>query len=133
MRFHHPIRPSHRQGFTLIELLVVLSIVATLLMLVSPRYTRQIDVAKEATLRENLRTTRQVIDSFHSDKGRYPRSLDELVELRYLRSLPVDPITESDATWRLIEVREGQEDGGIYDIRSGAPGTARSGELYADW
>lgn len=128
-----PLTPSHRRhGFTLIELMVVLAIVATLLMLVSPRYTRQIDASKEATLRENLRTVRQVIDSFHGDKGRYPESLEELVEAKYLRALPVDPITESATTWRVVDVPEGQE-GQVYDIHSGAPGTARSGEPYADW
>src|SRR3990167_6438086 len=104
-----PLTPSHRRhGFTLIELLVVLAIVATLLMLVSPQYARQIDVSKEATLRENLGTVRQVIESFHGEKGGYPESLEKLVKTRYLRALPVDPITESAAPWRVVEVPEGQ-------------------------
>jgi general secretion pathway protein G len=84
------------RGFTLIELLVVLAIVSTLLMLVAPRYFQSVDAAKEAVLRDNLRTTRDTIDKFHADLGRYPDSLEEMVERKYLRALPIDPITESN-------------------------------------
>ncbi len=123
---------ARQAGFTLIELLVVLAIVATLLLLVSPRYTRQIEASKEAALRDNLRVVRQVIDGFYGDKGRYPDSLEELVELRYLRALPVDPVTESNATWQLIDVPAGQE-GRVYDIRSGSTAISTSGEAYSEW
>ena len=124
--------PLPSGGFTLIELLVVLAIVSTLLLLVVPRYFNKVDDAKEAVLRDNLRGTRDVLDRFHGDRGRYPESLEELVEKKYLRSLPVDPLTESTTTWQLIPVPEGYE-GTVYDIRSGAPGTARDGKKYADW
>ena len=77
-----------RRGFTLIELLVVLAIIAVLLTLAVPRYFNQIDGAKETVLRENLQVTRVAIDKYFGDLGRYPDSLDELVERRYLRSLP---------------------------------------------
>lgn len=128
----HPLTLLRRAGFTLIELLVVLAIVATLLLLVSPRYTQQIEVSKEAALRDNLRVVRQVIDHFYSDKGRYPESLEELVELRYLRALPMDPITESSATWQLVDVPSGQE-GTVYDLHSGSTKTSSSGEAYSEW
>ena len=121
-----------RRGFTLIELLVVLAIIATLLMLVTPRYLQQVDAGKEAVLRENLRALRDVLDKFHADQGRYPESLDELVDRRSLRALPVDPITESTATWRIVPVPEGYK-GSVYDIRSGHPGQGRDGTRYADW
>lgn len=127
-----PAPPSFSSGFTLIELLVVLAIVSTLLLLVVPRYFSKVDEAKEAVLRDNLRGTREVLDRFHGDRGRYPESLEELVEKKYLRSLPVDPLTESTTTWQLVPVPEGYE-GTIYDIRSGAPGAARDGRKYADW
>lgn len=123
---------SLRRGFTLIELLVVLAIVSTLLMLVAPRYFHQVDASKEAVLRDNLRAVRDVIDKFHGDTGRYPETMEELVEKKYLRALPMDPFTESTATWQLLPVPEGYQ-GTIYDIRSGAEGAGRDGKNYADW
>lgn len=124
-------RPLPR-GFTLIELLVVLAIVSTLLLLVSPRYLHRIDASREAVLRDNLRTVRDVLDKFHGDNGRYPETLEELVEKRYLRTLPIDPMTESSATWQLVPVPEGYK-GAVYDIRSGAEGAGPDGRKYADW
>jgi general secretion pathway protein G len=128
-------RRSHPQsqcGFTLIELLVVLAIVSTLLLLVVPRYFSKVDESRETVLRDNLRATRDVLDKFYGDNGRYPEALEELVEKRYLRSLPTDPITESAATWQLAPVPDGYK-GMVYDIHSGAPGRARDGTNYADW
>lgn len=119
-------------GFTLIELLVVLAIVSTLLLLVAPRYFQRVDVAQEAVLRDNLRTLRQVLDNFQGDHGRFPESLQELVDKRYVRSLPVDPLTGSTETWTLLPPPDGLE-GAVYDLRSGAAGTAKDGSLYADW
>jgi general secretion pathway protein G len=124
---HNPSR-----GFTLIELLVVLAIVSTLLLLVVPRYFNKLDESKEAVLRDNLRTTREVLDKFYGDNGRYPESLEELVEKKYLRAVPIDPITESASTWKLDAVPDGYK-GTVYDLHSGAPGTARDGKNYADW
>lgn len=121
-----------RTGFTLIELLVVLAIVATLLTLVVPRYVDRIDMAKETVLRDNLRGVRDVIDKFYGDWGRFPESLEELVEKKYLKTLPVDPLTDSELTWQIIEVPSGYK-GRVYDIRSGAPGNGRNGRPYAEW
>ncbi|HEY0490548.1 MAG TPA: type II secretion system protein [Telluria sp.] len=121
-----------RAGFTLIELLVVLAIVALLLTLAVPRYLPRIDGAKETILLDNLRNTREVIDQFYSDTGRYPDSLDQLVERKYLRSLPVDPVTDSSATWIIVPPEDGAK-GAVYSIKSGAPGIDRSGKPYADW
>jgi general secretion pathway protein G len=121
-----------RRGFTLIELLVVLAIVSTLLLLVSPRYFHKVDAAKETVLRDNLRAVRETLDKFYGDNGRYPESLEELVEKKYLRSLPVDPITESANTWELVPVPDGYQ-GSVYDIRSGARESSHDGRKYADW
>jgi general secretion pathway protein G len=88
-----------KSGFTLIELLVVLAIVALLLSLALPRYFQSIDTAKDAVLKENLHLVRQTIDKFFADTGQYPQSLQELVEKKYLRALPVDPITERTDSW----------------------------------
>ena len=121
-----------RRGFTLIELLVVLAIVALLLTLAVPRYLPRIDGARETILLDNLRNTREVIDQFYADTGRYPDSLDQLVEKKYLRSLPVDPVTDSSATWIVVPPEDGAK-GAVYNIKSGAPGVDRSGKPYLDW
>ncbi|MFC3110103.1 type II secretion system protein [Undibacterium arcticum] len=122
---------SATAGFTLIELLVVLAIVSLLLTLAVPRYFQSIDTAKEIILAENLRTTRETIDKFYGDTGRYPESLDELVEKKYLRALPLDPVTDSAATW-IIVAPDPTAKGSIYDIRSGAEGKARNGKPYTE-
>jgi general secretion pathway protein G len=125
-------RTRCRRGFTLIELLVVLAIVATLLTLAVPRYFGKVEATKETVLRENLRTTRDVIGKFYGDTGRYPDSLDELVEKKYLGSLPFDPLTDSAATWTLVPVPEGYK-GAVYDLHSAATGRAADGTPYAEW
>jgi general secretion pathway protein G len=125
-------RNAQRRGFTLIELLVVLGIIALLLTLAVPRFFPSIDKTKETILADNLRNTREVIGQYYSDTGRYPDSLDQLVEKKYLRNLPLDPLTESSGTWTVVPPEDGAS-GGVYDIRSGAPGVDRSGKSYADW
>ncbi|MFC3456852.1 MULTISPECIES: type II secretion system protein [Massilia] len=122
-----------RRGFTLIELLVVLGIVALLLTLAVPRFFPSVDKTKETILLDNLRNTRAVIDQFHADTGRYPDSLEQLVEKKYLARVPVDPITESETTWVLVPPAEDGAPGAVYDIRSGAPGNGRDGRPYAEW
>ncbi|MBI1891583.1 MAG: prepilin-type N-terminal cleavage/methylation domain-containing protein [Burkholderiales bacterium] len=119
------------RGFTLIELLVVMAIVALLLTLSIPRYFNSIDSGKETVLRDNLRITRETIDKFYGDTGRYPKSLDELVEKKYLRALPVDPITDSTGTWVIVPPDDADK-GNVYDIKSGAPGKSRDGLPYGD-
>lgn len=120
------------KGFTLIELLVVLGIIALLLTLAVPRYFPSVDKSKEIVLADNLRNVRQVLDQYYGDTGRYPDSLEQLVDKKYLRAMPLDPITESDTTW-IIVPPEDIAKGGVYNIKSGAPGTDRSGKPYSDW
>lgn len=118
-----------QRAFTLIEMLVAMAIIALLLTLVLPRYFAGLERSKEAVLMENLKTTRDVIDKFYGDNGRYPDSLGELVEKRYLRSLPLDPVTNSTQTW-LIIAPEPPFKGQVYDIRSGARGVAHDGRPF---
>lgn len=123
---------AHRtDGFTLIELLVVLSIIALLLTIALPRYFRSVDVAKEAVLVENLRITRATIDKYYSDTGKYPETLADLVSRRYLKALPFDPLTEGQDTWLLLPPEDTTK-GGVFDLRSSAPGAARDGTPYRD-
>lgn len=119
-------------GFTLIELLVVMAIIATLLSIVAPRYFNSLEKAKEAVLRQDLGIMRNAIDQFYSDFGKYPIDLMELVDKRYLRRIPMDPLTESDQTW--IEVPpDNEEETGVYDVRSGYSGRASDGSFYEEW
>ncbi|MEX0139521.1 prepilin-type N-terminal cleavage/methylation domain-containing protein [Massilia sp. LMS1-1-1.1] len=124
-------RPSSR-GFTLIELLVVMALIGMLLSLSVPRYFGNIDKAKESVLRQNLAQTRDAIDKYFGDNGRYPDSLDEIVARRYLRKLPVDPITDRSDSW-VIVAPEKKDMGAVFDVRSGAAGRARDGSEYASW
>lgn len=122
------------RGFTLIELLVVMAIVATLLTLVSPRYFAQVERAREVALRETLAVTRDAIDRYRGDHDRYPGTLEELVDRRYLRSLPIDPITDRSDTWVLLPPPLGPDgeaaEGSVWDVRSGA---AVEGKAYDQW
>lgn len=118
-------------GFTLIELLVVMVIIASLLAIAVPRYFRSLDRAQEVVLAQDLAVMREAIDHFYGDQGKYPESLDAMVEARYLRSLPVDPLTKSADTWTFV-YDDDPEIGGIKDVRSGAEGEDRHGIPFSD-
>jgi general secretion pathway protein G len=126
-------RPSGRSngGFTLVELLVVMAIIATLLSIVAPKYFNSLNRSKETVLRQDLNIMRDAIDKFNSDTGKYPEDLAELVEKRYLRAIPVDPLTESAETW--IAVPAPNAVGGVYDVHSGSSEQAKDGTLYESW
>jgi len=116
-------------GFTLIELLVVMAIIGTLLSVVAPRYFTSLQHAKEISLKQDLSIMREAISYFYGDKDRYPESINELVERKYLKAVPVDPITQSNTTWLTISP-EDQTKSGVYNIISGAEGGASDGTPY---
>jgi len=120
------------QGFTLIELLVVMAIIATLMTIAMPRYFQSLETSREATLRQSLAVMREALDHYYGDTGHYPESLEQLVEQRYLRNAPLDPITERRDLWQVIAPPEGVA-GAVADIKSGATGRARDGSLFAEW
>lgn len=120
------------QGFTLIELLVVMAILATLLGIAAPRYFESVDRAKEAALKTSLRVMREAIDKHQADTGRLPDTLERLAQLRYLRAVPPDPITDSTTTWLVAPHPDGRTSG-IYDVHSGASGMARDGTAFSSW
>lgn len=124
-----------QRAFTLIEVLVVMAIVAILLTLVTPRYFDSIHRAKEATLKHDLAVIRDAIDKYYSDTGGYPDTLEDLVQRKYLRAVPQDPLTASTISWVVVPPPLQQDDvqGSMYDIRSGAPGLASDGSSYAEW
>ena len=119
-------------GFTLIELLVVMAIIATLASIAAPRYFNSLEKSREVALRSNLKVMREAIDQYYQDTGRWPPSLDDLVKTRYLREIPVDPITQEAGTWISVKQTEGPGQG-IKDVRSGAKSAPRDGTKYEDW
>jgi general secretion pathway protein G len=124
-------RPLSR-GFTLIELLVVMVLISLLLSIAIPTYFGHVDKAKETVLRQDLAQMRDAIDKYFADIGRYPDSLEEMVTRRYMRKVPVDPITERADSWQVV-APERKELGKVYDVKSGASGRARDGSDYASW
>ena len=119
-------------GFTLIELLVVMAIIALLLTIAVPRYWNSTDKAKEAVLKEDLTHMRVAIDQYHADRGKYPDRLEDLVERKYLRAIPRDPLTDSAATWIIVAPSDATS-GAVYDVKSGAQGTALDGRSFSEW
>jgi len=119
----------------LIELLLVLLLVALLASLVAPVVTQGISRARESTLKEDLYQLRKAIDDYYADTGKYPAELEELVNKRYLRRIPVDPITGKRDTWATVRDDESKSGGtaGIIDVRSGSDETAADGSAFKDW
>ena len=123
---------KHARGFTLIEMLVVMMVIAMLLTIAVPRYLRSLERSKEAVLKQDLSAMRESIDHFYGDTGKFPETLEALVEKRYLRSIPVDPIVKSAEKWVVI-LAEDTEDNGVKDVHSSAEGAGRDGVPYAQW
>ena len=117
----------------MIELVVVMAIIALLVSIAAPRYFRSVERARENVLRQNLSLMRDAIDKFNSDNGRYPETIAELAAKRYIRKVPDDPVTGSEDTWVLVKPPEGSGLSGVYDIKSGAEGTALDGSQYSSW
>lgn len=129
--------PRGERGFTLIELLIVIAIIGIIAGIAAAQLRTAPQRAREAVLKEDLFAIRDVIDQYFADKGKYPESLDALVEEGYLRRIPVDPITGSEETWQTVQAEATDEDteaeGGIIDVKSGADGQALDGTSYSDW
>jgi len=138
------------QGFTLLELIIVVAIIGILATIAMPALKDVPRRANEAVLKTNLHTLRDVIDQYYGDKGKYPTSLDELVEKGYLRKVPIDPITKRSDTWvftyeddapetdigREVNVETLGPDGsepGITDVHSGSPLNSLNGTPYSEW
>jgi len=125
------------KGFTLIELLVVMAIVVLLAGVGMTLYGTSVTRAKEAALSEDLFQMRKAIDEYYADKQKYPSSLDALVSDKYLREIKADPFTLSVETWQTTmsepDAANPSAETGIYNVKSGAPGTGSDGRPYSEW
>jgi general secretion pathway protein G len=129
-------RPATR-GFTFVELMVVVTIIVILISMAIPIYNRSILRAKESVLKNNLFTLRTVIDNYTYDKQKAPQSLQDLVTEGYLQKVPVDPMTGSNQSWRIImedaAQSVNQSEPGIFDVKSSSDKMGLDGTAYADW
>jgi general secretion pathway protein G len=112
--------PGRRRGFTMIELIVVMAVIGLLLSIAVPRYLTALDRGKAQVQQQNLALMREAIDKFYGDNGRYPDALDDLVTKRYLRAIPVDPITEA-TDWVTVAPTDSKQGGRVYDVQSAKP------------
>jgi len=132
--------PTHRftnSGFTLIELLIVLTLMVILATVGMAQYRNSVVHSREAVLKEDLFRLRDAIDQYYADKGQYPSALDALVSEHYIRAVPEDPFTKSNASWQTIPAEPDPNnptaEAGVYDVKSGSDGTALDGTKYSDW
>ncbi len=124
-------------GFTLIELMIVIALISVLAGMGVVQYKNGVQHTAESVLRTDLFRMRDAIDQYYADKNKYPASLDTLVSDGYMRKVPEDPITHSTDTWQTVPAEPDPanptSEPGIYDVKSGAQGTALDGSTYADW
>ena len=121
--------PSGSPGFTLMEMVIVLAIVGILASIVAPLVITSLTRAREATLQQDLKTMRKLIDDYYGDKGVFPPTLQVLVAQGYLRAIPRDPVNGNKAVWKTVLAKEG----GISDLHSLSNERSTNGTPYADW
>lgn len=124
-------------GFTLIELLIVITLIMILAGIALVQYSNTVQSAKETVLKTDLFRMRDAIDQYYADKGRYPQSLEALVSERYMREVPIDPLTGRRDTWVFTQSDPDPSNPsggtGIYDVKSGAEGVGLDGTRYSTW
>ncbi len=125
-----------QRGFTLIELMIVISIIIILIGMAAGMYTKTVLHARESVLKKDLQTMREAIDNYTLDKQQAPQSLQDLVDARYLRQIPVDPINQQ-TDWVLhysdTVLSTDQTTTGVDDVHSGSDQVGSDGTPYNSW
>jgi general secretion pathway protein G len=128
---------SPQAGFTLIELMIVMALISVLAGMGVVQYRNSVQHTQESVLRTDLFRMRDAIDQYYADKNKYPASLETLVSDGYMRRIPEDPITHSADTWQTVPAEADPAnptaEPGIYDVKSGAQGTALNGSSFSEW
>src|SRR5438105_15947561 len=106
-------------------LMIGVTIFVVLLAISIPKHKSIVLTAKETVLKDNLFEMRRVIKQYIKDKQQAPpHSLQDLVDPGYFRQLPIDPITNSNSSWKpvieTVVASPGQTDRGITDLHSGS-------------
>jgi general secretion pathway protein G len=130
---------NRSRGFTLLELMIVIFIMLILVSIAVPNFTRSVQRSREAVLRQNLFTLRDLISQYTLDKQKAPQSLDDLVQAGYLKQIPKDPMTDQ-ADWVVEQAEENtvlspdqQDQGGIDDVHSASTAVGSDGSAYNTW
>lgn len=119
------------RGLTLIELLVVMALLAILASIATPLYMERVEQSREVLLKQNLHGLRTAIDQYFRDKSKYPATLQSLVDERYIRAVPEDPMTGRTDTW--VVVAPNGASGQVFDVKSGSTAQSKAGVPYASW
>ena len=124
-----------QRGFSLLELMIAMFIMIILISVAVPTYERSVRQARETVLKENLWQMRRAIEQYSADKGKLPKSIDELVSAKYLREKPVDPIRE-DSEWNEIQGEDPnstEAEQGLKDVQSMAEGEDTGGTPFSKY
>lgn len=117
----------------LIGAAALLLIIFALGSIVISREERHIRRNRDIVLHQNLWAMRRAIDFYTVEKGKAPKSLEDVVANGYLLEIPIDPITKSNKTWTIENQAITSESGsetGITDVHSGGAGADANGRLY---
>lgn len=122
-------------GFSLLELMIAMFIMIILLSVALPTYQKSVQNAREAVLKENLWQMRKAIDQYAADKGKLPKSVDDLVEAKYLREKPIDPIMQK-TEWDEIQGDDSNSPDaaqGLTNVKSTSEEQDSDGVAYKDY